>query len=145
MAGLIFGWLRSKHPKIGGVDIGTVNFLQSFGLAIFVVIVGLNAGQGAIAAVEQHGMTLFWLGVFVTLVPQIFTFAVSYLFLGIKNPVEAVSIVAGGRSANPALSELLSKTENSTPILPFTIGYAVANILLTMWGPIIVAVITKNV
>jgi aspartate-alanine antiporter len=145
LTGLIFGWLRSKHPKIGGVDIGTVNFLQSFGLAVFVVIVGLNAGQGAIVAVKQYGMTLFWLGVFVTLVPQIFTFAVSYLILGIKNPVEAVSIVAGGRSANPALSELLGKTENSTPILPFTIGYAVANILLTMWGPIIVAIVTKNV
>lgn len=144
LAGLIFGWLRSKHPKIGGVDRGTLDFLQSFGLVIFVSIVGLNAGQGAIIAVKEHGLTLFWLGVFVTLVPQIFTFIINYFVLNIKNPIEAVSIIAGGRSANPALSEILNKAGNSTPILPFTIGYAVSNILLTMWGPIIIALITNN-
>lgn len=144
LAGLVFGWLRAKHPKIGGVDSGTLDFLQSFGLVVFVAIVGLNAGQGAIIAVKEHGLTLFWLGVFVTIVPQMFTFLINYFVLNIKNPIEAVSIIAGGRSANPALSEILSKAGNSTPILPFTIGYAVANILLTMWGPIIIALITNN-
>lgn len=144
LAGLVFGWLRSRYPKIGGIDDGTVGFLQNFGLVIFVTIVGLNAGQGAIEAVKEHGLTLFWLGVFVTLVPQIFTFMVNYFVLNIKNPIEAVAIIAGGRSANPALAEILNKAGNSTPILPFTIGYAVANIFLTMWGPIIVALVTTN-
>lgn len=144
LAGLIFGWLRSKHPKIGGVDSGTLDFLQNFGLVVFISIVGLNAGQGAIIAIKENGLTLLWLGVFVTLVPQIFTFLVNYFILDIKNPIEAVSIIAGGRSSNPAFSEVLSKAGNSTPVLPFTIGYAVANILLTMWGPIIIALITNN-
>lgn len=144
LSGLIFGWLRSKKPKIGGLDQGTANFLQVFGLVVFVSIVGLNAGKGAITTIKQYGMTLFWLGVFVTIVPQVVTFVFNYFVLKIKNPVKAVAIIAGGRSANPALSEILAKTENSTPVLPFTIGYAVANILLTMWGPVIVGIITQN-
>lgn len=141
LSGLVFGWLRSKKPKIGGLDKGTANFLQSFGLIVFVVVVGLNAGAGAISTIQQKGMTLLWLGVFVTIVPQIITFIINYYVLNIKNPIEAVSILAGGRSANPALSEILEKTGNSTPILPFTIGYAIANVMLTIWGPIIVQLI----
>lgn len=138
LSGLIFGWLRAKHPKIGGLDQGTANFLQSFGLVVFVVIVGLNAGRQAISTIQQEGMTLLWLGIFVTIVPQIITFIINYYLLNIRNPIEAVAIIAGGRSANPALSEILSKTENSTPVLPFTIGYAIANVMLTIWGPVIV-------
>ncbi len=143
-SGLIFGWWRSKDPKIGGLDHGTTAFLKAFGLVVFVAIVGLNAGKGAIVTIKQYGMTLFWLGVFVTLVPQIITFIFDYFILNIKNPVKSVAIIAGGRSANPAFSEILRKTQNSTPVLPFTIGYAVANIFLTMWGPIIVGLVTKN-
>ncbi len=142
LSGLVFGWLRAKHPKIGGLDQGTANFLQSFGLVVFVVIVGLNAGKGAITTIQSKGISLFWLGVFVTIVPQIITFIINYWVLNIKNPIDAVAIIAGGRSANPALSEILDKTDNSsTVVLPFTIGYAVANVLLTIWGPVIVALI----
>ncbi|WP_426711193.1 aspartate-alanine antiporter [Cetobacterium sp. SF1] len=143
-SGLIFGWLKSKYPKVGGMDTGTVSFLKVFGLVIFVVIVGLNAGKSAIITIENYGMTLFWLGVFVTMVPQIITFIFNYFVLKIKNPVNAVAIIAGGRSANPAYAEVLRKTQNSTPVLPFSVGYAVANVFLTMWGPVIVGIITKN-
>lgn len=144
LSGLIFGWLRSKKPKIGGLDHGTANFLQTFGLTVFVTIVGLNAGKGAITTIQQYGMMLFWLGIFVTVAPQAITFLFDYFVLKIKNPIKALAIIAGGRSANPALSELLTKAENATPVLPFTIGYAIANILLTMWGPVIIGIITKN-
>jgi hypothetical protein len=33
---------------------------------------------------------------------------------------------------------------NATPVVSFTVTYAVANVLLTLWGPIIVGIITKN-
>lgn len=143
-SGLIFGWLKGKYPKVGGIDRGTVSFLKVFGLVVFVVIVGLNAGKSALVTIEDYGMTLFWLGVLVTMIPQIITFIFNYFVLKIKNPVNAVAIIAGGRSANPAYAEVLRKTQNSTPVLPFSVGYAVANVFLTMWGPVIVGIITKN-
>ena len=143
-SGLIFGWLKSRYPKVGGMDTGTVSFLKVFGLVVFVVIVGLNAGKSALVTIENYGMTLFWLGVFVTMVPQIIGFLFDYFILKIKNPVDSVAIIAGGRSSNPAYAEVLRKTQNSTPVLPFSIGYAVANVFLTMWGPVIVGIITKN-
>ncbi len=144
LSGLLFGWLRSVHPRFSALPIGASTFLRDFGLAVFVGIVGIAAGPQALVAIKQYGLTLLFLGVAVTLIPQIFTFFFSYFVLRIRNPIEALACVAGGRSANPALAALLAKTGNATPVVAFTITYAVANVFLTLWGPVIVGIITKN-
>lgn len=139
VSGLLFGFMRAKHPKFGGVNTGAATFLQTFGLAVFVGVVGLNAGKDALTTIMEHGTTLLFLGVGATLIPQIITFFFSYYVLKIKNPVISMAVVAGSRSGNPAFSALLDKTQNATPVAAFTVTYAVANILLTLWGPVIVA------
>jgi putative transport protein len=144
LSGLLFGWLRSVHPRFAALPLGASNFLRDFGLAVFVGIVGIAAGPQALVAIEKHGITLLFLGVGVTLIPQIVTFFFSYYVLRIQNPIEALACVAGGRSANPAFAALLQKAGNATPVISFTVTYAVANVFLTLWGPIIVGIITKN-
>jgi putative transport protein len=144
LSGLFFGWLRSVHPSFAALPIGASNFLRDFGLAVFVGIVGISAGPQALVAIEKYGLTLFFLGVAVTLIPQIITFFFSYYVLRIQNPIEALACVAGGRSANPAFAALLAKAGNATPVVSFTVTYAVANVFLTLWGPLIVGIITKN-
>lgn len=144
LSGLLFGWLRSVHPKFSALPLGASNFLRDFGLAVFVGIVGIAAGPQALIAIQKYGLTLFFLGVAVTLIPQIVTFFFSYHVLRIRNPIEALACVAGGRSANPAFAALLAKAGNATPVVSFTVTYAVANVFLTLWGPIIVGIITTN-
>jgi len=144
LAGLLFGWLRAVHPNFAALPSGASNFLRDFGLAVFVGIVGITAGPQALVAIEHHGLTLFFLGVGVTLIPQIITFFFSYYVLRIQNPIEALACVAGGRSANPAFAALLAKAGNATPVVSFTVTYAVANVFLTLWGPLIVGIIAKN-
>lgn len=144
VSGLVVGWLRSKNPHVAQFPEGAANFIRDFGLAAFVGIVGLQAGPQAVETIKEHGMTLLFLGMAVTIIPQIISFFFSYFVLRIKNPVEALGCVTGGRSANPAFAALMEKTGNATPVFSFTVTYAVANVLLTLWGPIIVGVITLN-
>lgn len=144
LAGLFFGWLRSVHPNFAALPLGASNFLRDFGLAVFVGCVGISAGPQALVAIQHYGLTLFFLGVGVTLIPQVVAFFFSYYVLGIRNPIEALACVAGGRSANPAFAALLAKAGNATPVVSFTVTYAVANVFLTLWGPLIVGLITKN-
>ena len=144
LSGLMFGWLRSVHPNFAALPLGASNFLRDFGLAVFVGIVGITAGPQALVAIEHYGLTLFFLGVGVTLIPQIITFFFSYYVLRIQNPIEALACVAGGRSANPAFAALLAKAGNATPVVSFTVTYAVANVFLTLWGPVIVGIIARN-
>jgi aspartate-alanine antiporter len=144
LSGLLFGWLRSVHPRFAALPMGASTFLRDFGLAVFVGIVGIGAGPHALTAIEQNGLTLLFLGVGVTLVPQFLGFFFSYYVLRIRNPIEALACVAGGRSANPAFASLLVKAGNATPVVSFTVTYAVTNVFLTLWGPVIVGIITKN-
>ncbi len=144
LSGLLFGWLRSTHPRFAAVPTGATNFLRDFGLAVFVGIVGITAGPQVLKTLQEQGMTLFLLGVCVTIIPQIITFYFSYYVLRIRNPIEALACVAGGRSANPGFAALLDKAGNATPVVTFTVTYAVANVLLTLWGPLIVGIITTN-
>ncbi|WP_170464053.1 aspartate-alanine antiporter [Ruegeria arenilitoris] len=139
VTGLIIGYLRTRRPKIGGINRGAANFLQSFGLAVFVGVVGLNAGQPALQAIQEYGITLLLLGVVVTLMPMIVQFPINYIALRIRNPIEACAVVTGSRSGNPGFATLLEKAGNSTPTPAFTMTYAVANIFLTLWGPLVVA------
>ncbi|AQS37822.1 aspartate-alanine antiporter [Shewanella psychrophila] len=145
VSGLMFGWLRNTHPRFASLPMGASNFLRDFGLAVFVGLVGLSAGPQAVVTIKEYGLTLLFLGVFVTIVPQIIAFFFSYYVLRIKDPIEALGALVGGRSANPGFAALLSKAGNPTPVFSFTVTYAVANVLLTLWGPIIVGIITKNV
>jgi aspartate-alanine antiporter len=144
LSGLFFGWLRSVHPSFAALPVGASNFLRDFGLAVFVGIVGITAGPQALVAIQKYGLTLFFLGVGVTLIPQIITFFFSYYVLRIRNPIEALACVAGGRSANPAFAALLAKAGNATPVVSFTVTYAVANVFLTLWGPVIVGIVSRN-
>jgi AspT/YidE/YbjL antiporter-like protein len=141
---LFFGWLRSVHPRFSALPLGASNFLRDFGLAVFVGIVGITAGPQALVAIQKYGLTLFFLGVGITLIPQVITFYFSYYVLRIRNPIEALACVAGGRSANPAFAALLAKAGNATPVVAFTVTYAVANVFLTLWGPVIVGIIKTN-
>ncbi|PTP39327.1 aspartate-alanine antiporter [Vibrio splendidus] len=144
ISGLFIGWIRSRNPHIAQFPVGAVNFIRDFGLAAFVGIVGLQAGPQAVDTIKEHGMSLLFLGAAVTIIPQLISFFFSYFVLKIKNPVEALGCVTGGRSANPGFAALMEKTGNATPVFTFTVTYAVANVLLTLWGPIIVGVITLN-
>jgi putative transport protein len=144
LSGLFFGWLRSVHPSFAALPVGASTFLRDFGLAVFVGIVGISAGPQALVAIQKSGLTLLMLGVCVTLIPQVVTFFFSYFVLRIRNPIEALACVAGGRSANPAFAALLAKAGNATPVVAFTVTYAVANVFLTLWGPVIVGIVKTN-
>ncbi|APA82385.1 aspartate-alanine antiporter [Francisella tularensis] len=142
LSGLIFGWIRSIKPQFSNLPVGASNFIRDLGLAIFVASVGITAGPQAITAIKEHGLTLFFLGIGVTIIPQVISFYISYYLLKIKNPIVLLATIAGGRSANPGFAALLERAGNATPVIPFTSSYALANIWLTLWGPIIVALVT---
>lgn len=145
VAGLLMGWLRSVHPRYAALPSGASNFLRDFGLAVFVGVVGLTSGEQALEAIEDQGIQLFLMGVGVTLIPMLITFPILYWVYKIKDPIDALASVVGGRSANPGFAALLDKAGNATPVATFTITYALANVVLTVWGPLIVGIVPTNV
>lgn len=139
LSGLLLGWYQSRHPAVGNMPSAASSLLVDLGLAGFVAVTGLQTGQQAIATIMQHGITLFLLGVVVTLVPLILTMFFGRYVLRYDNTAIFAGALAGSRSANPAFGEVLNKAGNAVPTTPFAITYAVANVLLTLLGPLVVA------
>lgn len=141
LSGLLFGWLRAKRQTFGAMPSGAVQILKDLGLAGFVVVVGLSSGLQAVQTVKQQGLTLFLVGVVVTILPLVLTMLIGRYILRYDNTAIFAGALSGSRSANPAFGEVLDKAENAIPTVPFAITYALANVFLTLLGPLIVALV----
>ncbi|MGS1003307.1 aspartate-alanine antiporter [Burkholderia glumae] len=141
VAGLLFGWMRGKHPMYGVMPVPASQLLRDVGLAGFVTVVGLNSGLQAVVTVKQSGMTIFLLGIVVTVVPLILTMLFGRYVLRYRNAAILAGALAGSRSSNPAFGGVLDKAESAIPTVPFAITYALANVLLTLLGPLVVGLV----
>lgn len=139
LAGLLFGWWRSRKHTFGNMPTAASTLLRDLGLAGFVAMVGLQSGQQAVTTVMQQGLTLFLLGVVVTIVPLLIAMLFGKYVLRYDNVAVFAGSLSGARSANPAFGEILDKAGNSIPTAPFAITYALANVFLTLLGPLVIA------
>jgi len=142
VVGLVAGWLRGRTPVFGAVPEPARQLLTDIGLVIFIAIVGLTAGPHAVAALHERGVSfftkVFFAGTVVTLIPPLIATIVGYWFMKM-NPVLLLSGIAGGRSCTPGLNALREAGGNDVTSLGYPVTYAIANVLLTVWGPVVVA------
>lgn len=139
LAGLAFGWYRSRHMTMGNLPSAASTLLRDLGLAGFVAVVGLQSGQQAVKTIIESGISIFLIGAVVTILPLIITMLVGRYVLRYDNTAVFAGALSGSRSANPAFGEILDKAGNSVPTTPFAITYALANVFLTLLGPLVVA------
>ena len=55
IAGLVFGWLRSKHPTFGRIPEPSVWILNNLGLNMFIAVVGITAGPSFVTGLKEVG------------------------------------------------------------------------------------------
>lgn len=139
LSGLFFGWLRGKRPTFGSLPQGAIFFMKDIGLAGFVACVGLVNGHQAITTIKAEGLTIFMIGVVVTILPLVVTMFFGRFALRYDNVAVLAGALSGSRSANPAFGQVLDAAGNSVPTVPFAVTYALANVFLTLLGPLIVA------
>ncbi|RFP12837.1 MULTISPECIES: aspartate-alanine antiporter [unclassified Duganella] len=139
LSGLLFGWYRTRHMTLGNMPTAASTLLRDLGLAGFVAVVGLQTGQQAVTTIAQHGVSIFLVGVAVTIIPLLITMLFGRYVLRYDNAAVLAGALSGSRSANPAFGEILDKAGNSVPTIPFAVTYALANVFLTLLGPLVVA------
>jgi putative transport protein len=137
ISGLIFGWLRAKHPTFGSLPSATALHLRDFGLAIFIASVGLAAGPQALTMIQKEGLLLPVLAFVVVLTPLVAsTFYARYVLK--MSPAIICGALAGLLTCTAGLNAVVTQAESETPVLGYTVPYAIANVLLTLLGPVIV-------
>jgi putative transport protein len=137
--GLIFGWLHSKTPKFGRIPEPALWIFDTVGLTTFIGIIGLSAGPSFISGLSQTGIGLLFAGIIVALTPHIVGLLVGHYILKI-NPVILLGAQSGAGTTTAALKAIQEAANSKLPVLGYTVPYALGNILLTAWGPVIVAI-----
>ena len=137
LAGLIFGWLRSVYPSFGNIPRAGLWVFNNVGLSMFAAVVGIQAGPQFVQGLQQAGITLLLAGVIVTTVPMLFALLIGkYLFK--MHPGILLGACAGAHASSAALSVVQDAAHSRVPALGFTVCFAIANTLLTIWGVVIV-------
>ncbi|MGF6726319.1 putative transport protein [Paraburkholderia sp. GAS41] len=142
LSGLLFGWIRSRYPLIGSLPSAAAQILKDFGLATFIAAVGLSAGPDAIKLVREYGVALPFVGILMVLIPGLLSLWIGRTFLKLEAPM-LLGAIAGQQCSTPAISALVGVTGNSTPVIGYTITYALSNILLPLMGPVVVGLAGK--
>jgi putative transport protein len=136
--GLVFGWLRAVRPTFGRIPEPAMWVFETVGLTVFIGVVGLSAGPSFVTGLQRSGLSLVVVGLIVAALPH--TVAILFgRFVLRMNPVILLGACAGAGTITAGLRAIQEKAESPLPALGYTVPYALGNILLTAWGPVIVA------
>jgi putative transport protein len=135
--GLVFGWLRSVRPTFGRIPAPALWVFDSIGLAVFIGVVGLSAGPSFVTGLQQMGPSLLLVGFVVAMTPHVAALLFGRYILKM-NPVILFGACAGAGTVTAALRSIQDEADSKLPVLGYTVPYAIGNLLLTAWGPVIV-------
>ncbi len=139
ISGLTVGFLRSIRPTFGRVPSSALWLLMELGLLMFMAGVGLNAGSGIIATLQDAGVQLIMAGIVVTVIPVLVTYAFGRLVLQM-NPALLLGGITGGMTSGACLNVVTEASRSTIPALGYTGAYAFANVILTLAGSLILLV-----
>jgi putative transport protein len=144
VVGLVAGWARSRYPVFGAIPEPAQRLLMDIGLIVFIAVVGMHAGPHAVEAYHTSGgaffASIFVAGVIVTVVPLAAGAVVARYMLGMS-PLMTLGGLAGAQTCTPGLNALREASGSNIGSLAYTVPYAIGNILLTVWGPVVVAIV----
>ena len=141
VAGIVGGWFRSVRPSFGRVPPPTLWFMNSVGLNIFIAIVGISAGPGFVNGLKSQGVGLFLWGAAATTIPLILgMFIAKYLFR--FHDALTLGIISGARTTTASLGLVCDQAKSQIPALGYTVTYAVGNTLLTIWGMVLIILLS---
>jgi putative transport protein len=143
LAGLVLGYLRAIRPTFGRIPAPALVLMNMLGLNVFIAIVGINAGPGFIAGLQQVGLSLFVWGVVATSVPLIIGVLLGYHVFKF-HPAILFGVCAGVRTTTAALGMIQDAGRSKVPALGYGMPYAIGNTLLTIFGMVVVLLMSRG-
>lgn len=130
-----------------------LNFLQDFGLILFVFCIGLQVGPGFFESFKRGGVTLNLLSTVMIVLDVVVMFACYYIFFDTSNPVNLpmmIGVLYGAVTNTPGLgaaNEALASVFTNGPVPQIANGYACAyplGVLGIIGATILIRYITKT-
>jgi putative transport protein len=141
LAGLVLGYLRTIHPTFGNIPGPALWLMNTLGLNVFIAIVGISAGPGFVSGLQQVGLSLFLWGMVATTIPLVVAVLLGHYVFKF-HPAILFGVCAGVRTTTAALGMIQEEAKSKVPALGYGMPYAIGNTLLTIFGMVIVLMIS---
>ncbi len=139
ISGITLGFLRANHPTFGYVPQGALNMVKDLGLMFFMVGIGLSAGGKMFEHLTQVGPKVIGLSFLVSVVPVVLAYLVGAYILKMNRALLFGAII-GARTCAPAMDIVNDYAKSTIPALGYAGTYAIANILMTLAGTIMILI-----
>ena len=137
LAGLVLGRFRRFGRRMLSVPRPARQLVRDLGILLFVAETGIRTGAELRAGADFPLWKSFAGGLLVTLVPVIVSLIVARRLLRLR-PVDAWGSVCGGMTSSAALQAVKHAADSSEPAISYAAAYAVAAVLVTMAGHVVV-------
>lgn len=137
IAGLFFGWLRSRRPTWGHIPSPAVWLFNNLGLNMFIAVIGINSGPSFVSGLQEVGWLLFVMGAVCTSVPLLLGVIIGKKIFKFPAAIN-LGCCAGSRTTTASLGAIQDAIGSSIPAMGYTVTYAIGNTLLILWGVVIV-------
>lgn len=138
-SGIMLGFLRANHPTFGYIPQGALTMVKEFGLMVFMAGVGLSAGSGLTHGLGETGFYMLGAGLVVSLLPVVLSFLFGAYVLKMNRAL-LFGAIMGARTCAPAMEIISDTARSNIPALGYAGTYAIANVLLTLAGTLIVII-----
>ena len=131
LAGLILGHFGKIGPVNIKVEKRILECMREFGLALFLLGAGVEAGAGFVEILKEQGFILFVYGAFMTMIPMLigYLFASKVLKLSVFNNLGSI---CGGMTSTPALGTLIRVAGSDDVASAYAATYPVALVMVVL-------------
>jgi len=135
MTGIVFGWLKTRHPALGGpVAEGARSLMEELGLNVFTSALAINSGL----AVYQIATTgpiwqLLVASQIVSLLPELVAWGVGRHLLKL-NPALLMGAVAGARQNTTSMRAAQKLSRSAVPGIGYPVPLTITTIALSVVG-----------
>jgi len=135
MTGIVFGWLKTRHPAFGGpISEGARSLMEEMGLNVFTSALAINSGL-AVYQVATSGplWQLLVASQVISLLPELVAWWVGRHVLHL-NPALLMGAVAGARQNTTSMRAAQKESRSAVPGIGYPVPLAITTIALSTIG-----------
>ncbi len=133
VTGILFGWLKTRHPALGGpISEGGRQLMEEMGLNVFTSVLALGSGQ-AVYQVLAHGSgwSLIAACLIVSAVPPLVAWWIGRHVFHI-NEALLMGAVAGARQNTSSMQAAQEETRSAIPGIGYPVPLAITTVALSI-------------
>ncbi|MCD7933200.1 MAG: transporter [Tannerellaceae bacterium] len=136
LVALILSAIGKTGPILWSISASSNQLLRQLGLLLFLSEVGTSAGVNLVSTFVDSGITLFAVGLAITVVPMIFALVFGYYIFKI-NILDLLGTIAGGMTSTPGLAAADSMSDSNAPSVAYATVYPIAMVFLIIFIQVI--------